>query len=161
MAARIPAHVIAERSENYISSAVVDYYTNGDAFFRKVSGRDYGVDGIIELFDAGNPTGIIAYVQIKGTSSIIEKLKRSEEVSCSGISGSNLKYAFQNRIPMILLYVSVSSTRDIYYLELQDALEKKPELRNIQTKDVSIRIPIQNRITNNMEPLFELIRSYY
>ena len=77
---RIPSHVIETKTRDYIRSVIDKYYENGDALFRELSERDYGIDGLIELFREGDPTGQIALVQIKGTSNTIQPLKNKDVV---------------------------------------------------------------------------------
>ena len=138
MPPRVSSQVIEGRSKTYVKQAVDDFYDNGDALLRTVSEPDYGVDAIIELFDNGIPTGKIAYVQIKGTAERISKLVNSDEVSCGGISKSNLYYTLQNRIPMILIYASISRTRDLYFLEMQTISNLVNELEDGKKKTVKI-----------------------
>ena len=63
---RTSSHVIETRSRDLFQQRINNSFKNGDALFRNLSERDYGIDGIIELFDNGQPTGKIAFVQIKG-----------------------------------------------------------------------------------------------
>lgn len=73
MAAKTDTHNIEKRGKNNFQ-VMID---NNDAtLFRELSGRDYGIDGIVELFANGNPTGEICYIQIKTTSAQIEELKK-------------------------------------------------------------------------------------
>lgn len=106
---RVSSHVIETRSCDWFKAKVNKFFENGDALYREISGRDYGIDGIIELFKNGQPTGKFALVQIKGTKSKITPMKRtSNYVSCK-VSSSNAKYAFQKNIPVILAYISLNS----------------------------------------------------
>ena len=50
---RSKPHVIETKSRDYLRSKIDDFYENGDALFREISERDYGVDAIIELFENG------------------------------------------------------------------------------------------------------------
>ena len=54
---RISSHIIETKTRDYIRSVIDNYYENGDALFRELSERDYGIDGLIELFCDGDPTG--------------------------------------------------------------------------------------------------------
>ena len=137
---RTPTHVIETQSRDRIRKAIDDYYVNGDALFREITERDYGIDAIIELFSGGNPTGQIAFVQIKGTQNTISPLKASPNVSCT-ITPSNAEYARQKRIPVILIYVCVKKINE--------------------QKSITVRIPINNSSADSLEPLFSLIRDYY
>ena len=131
-------HAKETQSRNYVRGIIDGYYSNGDALIREWSERDYGIDFVLELFDNGTPTGKLAYLQIKGTGNQIEKLKKSNEVSCSNVSLSCLAYAEQDRIPFIT-----------------------------SSKSVSIRIPYANKAEPDsagrydLSCFFELVNSYY
>ncbi len=154
--ARTSSHKIETRSKDIFQQSVNN---NDDAMFRILSERDYGIDGIVELFDNDNPTGQIAFIQIKGKEQPITQLSTKEEVSCSGISKSNFAYAHQHNIPVILVYISIARPDTIYYIELQRAVEQLTKgIKNTNT----VRIPIENVLINgNMEDMFNIIRGYY
>ena len=120
--------------------------------------RDYGVDGQVELFSQNAPTGRIAYIQLKGTSKSIQKLKRSDEVSCSGISKSNIAYCQQRNVPVMLVYVSVYD-EDFYFIDLQSVY--KTALKTIgDNASGTVRIPIINH-SSRIDKFFEIINHYY
>ena len=157
---RTPTHVIETQSRDRIRKAIDDYYVNGDALFREITERDYGIDAIIELFSGGNPTGQIAFVQIKGTQNTISPLKPSPNVSCT-ITPSNAEYARQKRIPVILIYVCVKKDETFYYARLQDIVTDAHVKKINKQKSITVRIPINNSSADSLEPLFSLIRDYY
>lgn len=154
---RISTHVIETKSADIVRTIIDGYYPDGSALFREITERDYGVDGIIELFENGCPTGQLALVQIKGTEKTIVPLKRTLAVSCR-ISSSNVLYASQNNIPVIVLYVSLKN-KIIYY----HCLNNDSELFNCNFENgtVTIHIPIDNNSFDNFETLFNIIRDYY
>ena len=122
---RTTPHNIETKSCDYVRTVIDSHYENGDALFREVSGRDYGIDAIIELFSEGIPSGKIAFVQIKGTCSKIKQLKSSPHISCQ-ISSSNVNYAIQKRIPVLLFYVYLGEEGYFfYYARLQDILTQE------------------------------------
>ena len=150
-------------SRDMIRKMINSFYENGDALVREWSERDYGIDFVVELFSNGYPTGKIAYLQIKGTTRFIEKLKTSNEVSCAGVSVSSTEYARQNRIPFILIYASTYGEGCFYYCDLNSKLEEidasivsKPDRSTL-----TIRIPHENYVEADMTGFFELINSYY
>lgn len=73
MGARIQSHRTETKSRQFYEASITDY---GDMLFRTKSERDYGVDGEVELFLDGEPTGRIAHVQLKGTQSRIQTIRR-------------------------------------------------------------------------------------
>ena len=155
---RAPSHVISTKSVNIIKSKVDGFYDNGDALFREISGFDYGIDGMIELFENTCPTGEIALVQIKGTENKIMPLKTFEGVSCS-ITTSNIQYAFQNNLPVILLYVSIKDS--IIYYECLNNVSNSISDEKMNQDKITIRIPNENMIQDDMEPIFRIIKSFY
>ena len=127
--------------------------------FRLFSERDYGVDGVLEIFELGETTGKIALIQIKGTNSKIDKLKTVDYVSCPGISKSSLKYCSVNKIPFILVYVSKKDEL-FYYCDLHSVYEESLKRMGDTGKTCSIRIPyIYN--SNKLDTLVTIINSYY
>lgn len=155
---RTSSHHISTKATDLFRTKVDNFYANGDALFREITERDYGIDGIIELFENGCPTGKIALIQIKGTDSTIVPLKSYNGVSCQ-ISLSNVQYALQTNVPVILVYIS---TKDdiLYYLNLNEVSEQILE-EKINNKNVTVRIPNENMITEDFSELFSVINSFY
>ncbi len=159
MAKRLEAHEIDDNGVSHVKCIITK---SGRAIFREFTGRDYGYDGIIEVFDkAGNPTGKIAFVQIKSTSSEISPLANTpDEISCPGLSNSSLYYCRQEHIPFILAYISLKNNKRFYYAilnnrpDILDAIAKKADR-------ISARIPVKNVIEEDLEPLLEEIDKYY
>lgn len=80
MGQRMHPHIISDKSLTKIKG----WSENNDFFYRELSGMDYGVDTIIELFENGeNVTAKIAFLQIKGAKNVVQKLKKSDEISIS------------------------------------------------------------------------------
>ena len=161
---RIPSHITETKSRLIFEKAVTEFQCGqlglacSDAVFRQITERDYGIDGLVDLLSCGEPTGRTAYIQLKGTEKVIEKLKRSEEVSCSGVTRSNLLYCRQNNIPVMLVYVSTADGI-FYYLDLQSVYKEK--LEEIEDgKTVTVRIPVQNN-SEELKRFFEIINHYY
>lgn len=159
---RTQQHVRETVSRDMVRRMIDAFYENGDALIREWTERDYGIDYLLELFDNGTPTGKLAFLQIKGTGMTIEKLRRSEEVSCPGVSISSLEYAKQKRIPFVLIYAS--SENLFYYIDLQSIVSKVFDkiTGESQRKTTTIRIPIMNcTYESNLSGFFDLINSYY
>lgn len=161
---RMSSHITETRSRQIFEQAVTEFQCEelelecGDVMFRQMTERDYGIDGMVELFRYGAPTGRSAYIQLKGTEKRIEKLKRSEEVSCAGISRSNLMYCRQNNIPVMLVYVSTVDGK-FYYLDLQSVYQHKLEELE-DGKTVTVRIPASNN-SDELKRFFEIVNQYY
>ena len=125
---RTDSHVTETESRQLFESALTQFSNDsiqrGDLLFRKIDERDYGIDGQVELFNHGEPTGRFAMIQLKGTEKVIEKLKTVDAVSCSGISKSNLSYCRQNNVPVILVYCSTADGK-FYYIDLQSVYKNR------------------------------------
>lgn len=151
------SHIIETRSCDSIKSKV---NKSGNLLYREITGRDYGIDGIIELFDNGNVTGKFALAQIKGTSHKIIPLKSAPDyVSCT-ISSSNANYALQNRMPVILFYVSIEADEAddcIYFMDIRQAINDKERKKITKQKNITIRIPIDNRDYGTMNEVYKII----
>lgn len=158
--ARANTHVIETRTRDLIRIIIDNYYENGDALFREITERDYGIDALIELFNNEIPTGMIALLQIKGKEKTIVPLKEEKAVSCS-ISSSNFRYALQNNIPVILVYATLSKPSGFYYVRIQDVVTDELLTKNNNQTSVTIRIPETNNAMDNYEGFFDLIREYY
>ena len=159
---RAATHITETRSRQIFDAATTafcdDKYDEGDLLFREQTERDYGVDGEIELFQHGEPTGRIAKIQLKSTEKVIEKLKTVDAVSCSGISKSNLSYCRQKNYPVMLVYVSTADGR-FYFIDLQSVYKDKiPEIGDKGSG--TVRIPVNNN-SDNLGRLVNIINSYY
>ena len=157
---RTNPHVIETKAKDYIRKRIDEFYSNGDALFRDITERDYGIDALLELFENGMPTGMMALLQIKGSGKTIVPLKKESAVSCS-ISSSNARYALQDNLPVILLYINILNESSFYYLKIQDALDEQMANKLEKQKSITVRIPIENYVINDMEPLFDLVRNHY
>lgn len=63
---RTSPHVIETKSRQILESALANFSNDticeGDLLFRVTTERDYGIDGMVELFSSGEPTGRMAHV---------------------------------------------------------------------------------------------------
>ena len=157
---RTPSHTIETKARDYVRNVIDNYYKNGDALFRDLSERDYGIDALVELFFNGDPTGKIALIQIKGTEKPIKKQKKKDVVACS-ISATNAMYAKQNNVPIFLLYATLAKPENIYYVDINKAIQNEDEKRLKNKKNITIHIPINNNVSVGLEPLFETIHDFY
>lgn len=126
-----------------------------NGLFRELSGRDYGIDGMIELFsEQGDITGRVILVQVKTTSETIEKNKRSNDVSIS-LSLSSLEYSKQKNIPFVLIHNSLKNEEEYYYFLLNgvDSVENQ--------KSSTIRIPLNNKSINSISGVRGVCNAFY
>lgn len=157
---RISTHQIETKSRDFFRSWIDDYYENGDSLFRDISERDYGIDGIVELFDKGIPSGELALIQIKGSSQPVQKLQREEAFSCT-ISTSNARYALQMNVPVILVYVVISAPQNIYFLNLNSTIEHIDNEKINSQASLNVHIPFHNNTSTNGDLFFNIIRSFF
>lgn len=155
---RVSSHVTETKAINYVKTEITNYFENGDALYRDLSERDYGIDGLVELFDKGNPTGKIAFIQVKGTQAEIEPLKTKPVISCP-ISVPNAHYATQHVIPVFLIYVSLAKPKTLYFMNVQAAIADKLEKLTSQ-QSITIHIPQMNS-SENLDKFFDEIKGYY
>lgn len=116
---RTKSHIIETNSGDYFKTIIDSLYPNNDALVRQWTEKDYGIDFVVEFFNDGYPTGNIAYVQLKGTEEKIKKNKLSDYVSCPNVSLCSLEYAKQDKIPFILIYVSLAEPKEFYFIDIQ------------------------------------------
>lgn len=156
---RTDPHKIATKATDIIRGII----NRESALFRELTGRDYGIDGIIELFDEGRVTGKIAFLQCKGTGKAIEPLKSDKtKISCGGISEATVAYAEQNNVIMFIVYASIEDNSLFYYASLSDVItrEHKEKIENGQDT-ITVRIPICNNSLDNMPGFLEEINKFY
>lgn len=154
---RTNTHKIETKSKNVFRS-IIDSNEYCDALVRDINERDYGIDFMVELFECKNPTGIIAFIQLKGTEKEIELLKSGNEVSCYGVSSCSLLYGNQNNIPFIIVYLS-TKTEEFYFIDIQSL---NLNFSSESTNNMTIRIPSENKCDkNNVKKFIDTIKKYY
>ncbi len=157
---KITSHEIGQDAENIIRQIIDQSHK---AYFRNFTGRDYGLDAIVELFEDGCITGKFAFLQCKGKGEVIEQMARNNGyVSCNNISLSNMYYAEQENVLVLLAYASVKDKGMFYYINLSDVLNEDTlnKIKRCQ-KNFTIRIPASNNTRDNLEGFFEIIDNYY
>lgn len=160
---KIPKHDIGQQALDNIRT-IIDKTDVG--LFREMTGRDYGIDGLVEVFDEGAVTGKFALVQCKGQEKIIKPLKTEPKyISCKGISSSNAEYALQNNSVVLLCFASSTDNTKFYFANLKEALTDDMKEKLTREKDpqktISVRIPIENNSIDNMPKFWQIINSFY
>ena len=158
MGARKTSHEIEEKGIALVHSRIANL-KEYSAAFRELTGRDYGVDGIVELFENQFATGCFALIQIKSTSQEIKLLRHSASVAIN-ISPSSAHYAYQNRIPFVVIYCSIGD-ESAYYKILNGTLGESERRKVESGKQVRIRIPTSSKMTADFSPLIEAIKGFY
>ena len=122
---------------------------------RELTGRDYGIDMIIEVFINGIPTGKMLSLQIKGTSLNIDD---STDIISYDIPVNTLRYSELFISPVILVICPINDKKNIlYFLWLQEYIRvvlnyENPNWRLNKSK-VRLHIPAENNILSNLEKL--------
>lgn len=110
---------------------------------RAVSGRDYGIDMMLEAFAGRNPTGTLVMFQIKG---------RKASFGTGGVSLSvpvkTLLYARMFQAPFFLVHVSVADKRT-YFVWLQKYINSRLTFEHprwTKQEKVTIHFPPDNEL---------------
>ena len=122
-----------------LARMVVEY--DGTVIWHDARIDDFGIDALLEFFPNGCITGRYMPMQLKGTSKTLQPMKTQECVSCS-IKTTTYRYAQQDALPILLLYISLGD-RLLYYGIIQDLIKgqlnfKKP---NEGADTVTLHIP--------------------
>ena len=122
---------------------------------RETTGRDYGIDMMVEIFEKGKATGNSLLFQIKGTS---KTLSPSDDGLIFDFPVSTLKYSELFIVPMLLTFCPVhQEPPDFYYLWLQEYVRvvlnyENPDWRNNSTT-VRLHIPKENQMSGKKKEL--------
>ena len=92
---------------------------------RDLTGRDFGIDKIVEKFEDGYATGEMLLLQIKGT----EKPINSTNPKFS-LETKTLLYAEMFSTPFLLLYCSLTPPQKCYYIWLQEYIRVRLNVEN-------------------------------
>lgn len=117
---RVKNHVIDEKACKIVSIKLGEEWVERD-----VTGRDFGIDKIIERFEGEYATSEIMMLQIKGTESVID-----ENNPRLSISTKTLLYAEWFASPFILIYCSINNPQQCYYLWLQEYIRIRLNFEN-------------------------------
>lgn len=148
---RIKPHEVDTRARKMVPLAIPDEWE-----YREATGRDYGIDMEVELFNEGISIGQFIKVQIKGTEKDI--------VFKNGISSFNLpkkflKYSERFITPIILAVCPVNVGNGMfYYIWVQEYINsvlnfEKPDWRTAKNSSVSIKLLEENCMPNRREHL--------
>lgn len=92
---------------------------------RDLTGRDFGIDKMVERFENGYATSEILLLQIKGTKKEIDT--NNPRFS---LETKELQYAEMFTTPLILVYVSIKNSQQCYYVWLQEYIRVRLESDN-------------------------------
>lgn len=137
----LPRRVYAHETDTE-ACKIVSMKLGKDWEIRDLTGRDFGIDKIIERFEDGVATSEIMMLQIKGTTQKIDY--RNPKFS---LDTKTLLYAEMFSSPFILVYCSTTTPDQCYYVWLQEYIRirlnfEKPNWRN--QKSNTIYFPLDN-----------------
>lgn len=133
------SRTIDSRATN-LARMVVEY--DGTVIWRDTRIDDFGIDALLEFFPNGCITGRYMPMQLKGTSKAIQPMKTLECVSRS-IKTTTYKYAQQDALPILLLYISLENHL-LYYGIIQDLIKSQQDFKKPKedATSVTLHIPI-------------------
>lgn len=121
---------------------------------REITGTDYGIDMMIEIFKSGCATGNVLSLQIKGTT---KNIKQENKIAFD-IPVTTLKYSELFLAPVLLVLCDVNNNNNgFYYLWLQEYIRvvlnfEKPNWRKNKAT-VRVKIPIDNYMPGSEDKL--------
>lgn len=92
---------------------------------RDLTGRDFGIDKMVERFENGYATSEILLLQIKGTEKEIDAINPR-----FSLKTKELQYAEMFTTPLILIYVSLTNCQQCYYVWLQEYIRVRLQSDN-------------------------------
>lgn len=120
---------------------------SADWIVRDLSDRDYGIDLKLEYFASNQPTGVIVFLQIKGTAKTINS--RNKQITFKNFPTRTLNYCALFPEPFTLIYLSINDNEPIYFLWLQKYITHQLTKANnliLEQGSVSLKIPVCNNL---------------
>ena len=154
---RTESHIIDTLAVRKVIAAL-----SANWIIRDITERDYGIDMMVEYFNGHQPTGRIAFFQVKGTSKPI--LLQDEQVGFS-LHRKTLGYAECFTVPFFLLYCDVNDTAGtVYYVWLQKYImttlhKQSPDWRTAKQENYTIYIPARNRLPETQSRMLEFCQA--
>lgn len=131
-----------------------------DLIIRGLDDTDYGIDLRIELFQGEEPTGNIAWVQVKGTTKTFDSTKEESYQ----LSKKTITYAQKFQAPFFLIYASVPDPKtsqwkpEIRFVWLQKYLEVTDYDPNEKGDSKAIRCPVENVLTETSASMQKFVK---
>ena len=120
MSHRILQHEIDSEACKIVSSKF-----NRNWEIRDLTGRDFGIDKMVERFENEYVTSEFLLLQIKGTEKEIDT--NNPRFS---LKTKELQYAEMFTTPLILVYVSITNPQQCYYVWLQEYIRVRLQFDN-------------------------------
>ena len=128
---RIHTHEIDTKACGFVSTKFSQNWE-----IRDLTGRDFGIDKIVEKFKDGYATSEIMLLQIKGTENTLDSSNPKYSLETK-----TLIYAEMFTVPFVLVFCDVLNPEKCYYLWLQEYIQvrlnyENPTWRKQQTNTV-------------------------
>lgn len=152
---RPPNHRTDTRAVRALLSLLPD-----DVIIRGLDDTDYGIDLRVELFQGEEPTGNIAWIQVKGTTKTFDSTKEESYQ----LSKKTIAYAQKFQAPFFLIYASVPAPKmsqckpEIRFVWLQKYLEVTDYDLNEEGDSKAIRCPVENVLTETSAGMKKFVK---
>lgn len=148
--------ISVQRSQTHITDTLAVRKVMGvlseNWIFRDMTERDYGIDLMVEYFDGKNPTGLIAFFQIKGTEGPIQI---SDDKIAFSLHRKTLAYTECFSVPFFLIHCDTrKDNRNVYFVWLQKYIETRfisdyPDWKTRSQESFTIYIPASNKLPDD------------
>lgn len=118
-------HRVLQHEIDSEACKIVENKFNRNWEIRDLTGRDFGIDKIVERFENGYTTSEFLLLQIKGTEKKIDT--NNPRFS---LETKELQYAEMFTTPVLLIYVSITNPQQCYYIWLQEYIRVRLQLDN-------------------------------
>lgn len=129
--------------------------------YHELTGRDNGLDCIIELVENDEWSNKKIEGQIKGTQTP-KLLKTGKEFSLE-IKVKTILYGLSSSSAFVIFFVDVEK-EVVYYLPIQDYFISRPELFDKvegNSTSLNVHIPCDNTVSDNDYELMQIAKSVY
>jgi len=117
---------------------------------RLLSGRDYGLDMAVEVFDGGRPTGDLLFFQVKGTQ---RPIRERDHFIYVDVPTRTLHYAeLFDAVPVLLAVCPTQAAAPLFYsLWIQEYIRVVLDIDRPNWRDgnstVRVCVPASNKVS--------------
>lgn len=150
---RIHTHEIDTQARKIIPIALPRQWE-----YREVTGRDYGVDMEVEIFEENDSTGQVLLIQIKGTE---QEIIFKDGFSTFDVPTKTLIYSERYITPLILAICNINNkSQSFHYIWIQDFIKSVLNFENPNWRKnkytTRVKVPIKNVMPGNEEHLIHI-----
>lgn len=121
---KLPHRILQHEIDSEACKIVANKF-NRNWEIRDLTGRDFGIDKIVERFENGFTTSEFLLLQIKGTEKEIDV-----ENPRFLLKTKELQYAEMFTTPLLLVFVSITFPQQCYYVWLQEYIRVRLQVDN-------------------------------